>query len=455
MNLRSLQVRLTGLAFVGIVLFLVGAAGVLQVLFTDNVERTARLDMEAAVSWLAANIIAEDEAPRLAAQPADPRYDTPLGGRYWQIEDLDNGSVSRSRSLWDYTIASVPDNGVYLQTMSEGRQLILFSRRLEMETAAGVRTFVVTMGQDYEPIAAMIGSFMFELGKLFVLLGALILLAAWTLIRFGMRPIRTAQKAVEVVRRGEAARLSGPFPTELLPLVDEVNQLLAVRDETTEVARKRAGDLAHGLKTPLAALYGVAERLRQRGDDSEADLVQELSFEMSERVDYQLRLSTLRMRTDRHATRAQLDTAILRTMAVLKKTHQGEWLLWETDLESDCWVDIDRQDLMELIGTTLENAVKWASTRVVVRTARKADMVEIEILDDGPGVPNDRLAELGIRGLRLDEARPGTGLGLSIASEVVKVNGGSIHFSQSRLGGLGVTISLRPFDGTKAAIAKD
>ena len=444
MRFRSIRLRLIGLAFVWIVLFLAGSALILQYLFTVNVERTAQADMEAAVSWLAANIVADAAVPTLAAPLADPRYDTPLGGRYWQIEALDNPTVSRSRSLWDYVIDTTSaGEGLYRQTPPEGRPLILFSRHLEIESPTQVRKFVVTVGQDYEPLAATIEGFSFDLARLFILLGGLILLAAWALIRFGLSPIRTVQRAIENVRRGQQARLTGIFPTELQPLVEEVNQLLAVRDETTELARKRAGELAHGLKTPLAALYGVGERLRNRGDEAEADLVQQLSFEMSERIEYQLRLSALRSRTQFHAARAQLDTAILRTMAVLKKTRQGELLLWETQLPENCWVDIDRQDLMELVGTTLENAVQWASKHIVVRTVVNPDTVQIEIMDDGPGVPNNRLAELGIRGHRLDEARPGTGLGLSIASEVVKINRGTIGFSSAEIGGLCVTIGLR------------
>lgn len=444
MRFRSIRLRLIGLAFVWIVLFLAGSALVLQYLFTVNVERTALADMEAAVSWLAANIVVDDGSPTLAAPLADPRYDTPLGGRYWQIEALDTAAVSRSRSLWDFVIdTAASGEGLYRQTPAEGRPLILFSRHLEIETPTQVRSFVVTVGQDYEPIARTIEGFSFDLARLFILLGGLILLAAWALIRFGLSPIRAVQRAIENVRRGQHARLTGAFPAELQPLVEEVNQLLAMRDETTELARKRAGELAHGLKTPLAALYGVGERLRNRGDEAEADLVQQLSFEMSERIEYQLRLSALRARTESHATRAQLDTAILRTMAVLKKTRQGEVLLWQTQLPDDCWVDIDRQDLMELVGTTLENAVQWASKRIVVRTVLHPDTVQIDIMDDGPGVPNNRLAELGIRGHRLDEARPGTGLGLSIASEVVKINRGTIGFSSSEIGGLCVTIGLR------------
>jgi signal transduction histidine kinase len=127
---------------------------------------------------------------------------------------------------------------------------------------------------------------------------------------------------------------------------------------------------------------------------------------------------------------------------VLKKTERGEQLHWVAELMDDCWVDVDRQDLMELVGITLENAAKWATTRVNVRATRVGDVAQLEISDDGPGVPEHQLQELGIRGRRLDEARPGTGLGLAIAGEILEINQGQMHFRRAQAGGLCVTLCL-------------
>lgn len=207
-------------------------------------------------------------------------------------------------------------------------------------------------------------------------------------------------------------------------------------------ARSRAADLAHGLKTPLAAMHGIAESLREKGQDSEADLLQDLSFEMSERVDYQMRLAALRVRTTAHSTRSSLNTAVIRTLTVLKKTGRGETLHWTAELSDDCWVDVHRQDLMELVGISLENAAKWAASRVIIRTKRQDDRAILEICDDGPGIAEDQLKSIGTRGLRLDEALPGSGLGLAIAAEILEINKGSVSFSRAQVGGLIVTIVL-------------
>ncbi|MDB5473310.1 MAG: histidine kinase, partial [Devosia sp.] len=373
----------------------------------------------------------------------DPRYATPLSGRYWQVQALDNGEIARSRSLWD-SVLSVRDGDREFshQILPDGRHLSVLSRELDIEGAQGTRSFLVTVAEEHDATHALISSFTADAAKLLLLLGIVILAAAWVLLRFGLAPIKSVQHAIEDVRRGAHSRLQGNFSTELRPLVDEVNQLLTVRDATMERARSRASDLAHGLKTPLAALYGIADRLRDKGNEPDAAMIEEIAFEMSERVDYQLRLAVLRVRTVAHTARSSLNSAVLRTVTVLKKTGRGESLHWVAELMEDCWVDVDRQDLMELVGVTLENAAKWAGSRVVVRATRVGEFAQLEISDDGPGVPEHQLAELGIRGRRLDEARPGTGLGLAIAGEIVEINLGQMHFSRAQIGGLCVTIQM-------------
>jgi signal transduction histidine kinase len=216
-----------------------------------------------------------------------------------------------------------------------------------------------------------------------------------------------------------AADQDRPF-SELQPLVQEVNGLLEAREAMMERSRARAADLAHGLKTPLAAVHGIAERLRDKGNGAEADLLQDLSLEMSARVDYQMRLAALRVRTSAHSMQASLNAAVIRTLTVLKKTGRGEQLHWVANLSHDYWVDVHRQDLMELVGVTLEN----------------------EIIDDGPGIPPDQMQSLGQRGVRLDQSLPGTGLGLAIASEILEINHGDMQFAEAAGGGLAVTITL-------------
>ncbi|MHA6732137.1 sensor histidine kinase [Devosia sp. A369] len=443
MTLHSLRLRMMGLAVIWVAVSLIAAGIALQYLFSVNIERSSREDMEAALARLAAVIVPSTEVPSLNMPLPDPRYETPFGGRYWQIEALDSGQIARSRSLWDFVISAPgADNVVHHQEGPDGRHLILLTRLLEIEDAAGSRTFLVTVGQDHGPIHEATQQFATDATQVLLLLGGLIIIASWLQIKLGLSPLRRMQRAIETVRNGDAERLEGVFPSELGPLVQEVNGLLDAREVMMERARSRAADLAHGLKTPLAAVHGIAERLREKGKEAEANLLQDLSFEMSERVDYQMRLAALRVRTSAHSTRSSLNTAVIRTLTVLKKTGRGESLHWIAELSDDCWVDVHRQDLMELVGITLENAAKWASSRIIIRSMREADNAVLEICDDGPGIAEDQLKLLGTRGVRLDQTLPGTGLGLAIAADILEMNQGSVRFSRDQAGGLIVTITL-------------
>lgn len=443
MSLHSLRLRMMGLAVVWVVASLIAAGLALQYLFSINIERTSRQDMEAALSRLAAVIVTTTATPSLSVPLPDPRYTTPFGGRYWQIEALDNGAIARSRSLWDFVIeAPAVDNGVHHDIGPDNRHLILLTRRIEIAGQAGSRAYLVTVGEDHGPMHEATQQFSRDVTRVLLLLGGLIILAAWLQIKLGLAPIRRVKLAIEAVRRGEIGRLEGPFPSELNPLVQEVNGLLEARETMMDRARARAADLAHGLKTPLAAVHGIADRIREKGGQEDADLLQDLTFEMSERIDYQLRLAALRVRTSSHATRSSLNAAVIRTLTVLKKTGRGEGLHWTAELADDCWVDIHRQDLMELVGVTLENAAKWASSRVTVRASCHGAQAVVEVCDDGPGIPEEQLLSLGVRGRRLDQSLPGSGLGLAIAAEILDINRGSMSFSRAQIGGLIVTLRL-------------
>jgi signal transduction histidine kinase len=432
-----------GLAVLWVIASLFAAGLALQYLFNINIERSARENMEAALARLAAVIVPSSEAPALTTPLPDPRYATPFGGRYWQIEAVETGAIARSRSLWDFVIdTSDTDNAIGYQAGPDDTRLIVLTRRLEIEGADGPISFWVTVGQDYGPIHVASQQFSRDVVQVLLPLGILIILAAWLQVIFGLAPIGRVKRAIEAVRSGQTGQLQGHFPTELRPLVQEVNDLLAAREEMMERTRARAADLAHGLKTPLAAVHGIAEQLREKGRDAEATLLQDLSLEMSERIDYQMRLAALRVRTSAHLARSSLNSAVIRTLTVLKKTGRGETLHWIAELTDDCWVDVHRQDLMELVGVTLENAAKWALSRVIIRSMRYEDHAILEICDDGPGIQEDQLKSLGTRGVRLDQSSSGSGLGLAIASEILEINGGSIAFSRAQVGGLIVTITL-------------
>lgn len=429
-----------GIACIMVVGSLILSGIILQALFVANLEASVRRDLEAALTRLVAVIDPSTSTPSISAPLPDPRYETPLGGRYWQIEALDTDQVTRSRSLFDQQLEVEPgENGETSHwTNNDGLHLILLSRDVNIYG----RPYRVSIGEDHDPIHRASQAYAWDIGRLFALMGLAIIGASWAQLRLGLRPLNRLRNAVDDVRRGDVGRLEGVYPTEIEPLVGEVNALLSEREELAQRGRRRASDLAHGLKTPLAALHGIAMRLRDNGQEHEATALDELALEMSTRVDYQMRLASLRTRAGEHRESSSLNTAVLRTVAVLRKTREGENLHWMAQLGNDLDVDIHRQDLMELIGVTLENASKWAESTVIVSTAKLETMALLSIEDDGPGIPPKLISKLGNRGIRLDENVPGTGLGLAIAGEILDINGGAIAYSTGDRGGLRVEVRL-------------
>lgn len=447
--LRSLRIRLLLGAFTSVVVALLIAGFAIVASFSASIETERRNDLSASIDRLTAAI--DPGAPVLSvpAPLTDPRYDTPLSGFYWQITDLDNGGVIRSRSLWDQQLVPPPgtipddDKGVINQTKGpNGERLIMLSRRVVVEAGATPRHFMVSVaevrGTDDDPIAR----FNSDLVVALCILGGVLLIAAMVQVEVGLNPLRGLDRNIRAVREGRRERLPVSRTSELIPITQQINELLDSHEETIGFSRRRAADLAHGLKTPLAVLSATGARLRSSGNTVDADVLDLVTEQMNSRIDYQLRVARLRPRTSAMAVSASLSEAVLRSVAVLRKSERGERLNWIVNLETDFRVDVDAHDLLELAGILLENATRWASRQIVIRCEARQNMVELTIEDDGPGMSAEQIARLGQRPVRLDEALPVQGIGISIALEIVRLNRGSVTFGQATGGGLSVAILL-------------
>jgi signal transduction histidine kinase len=448
MRPRSLRLRLLGGAALWILLALVIAGLAIGWMFTANVERTMRQGLTASLNRLVAQIEPTLTQPVPDSPLPDPRYDTPLSGIYWQVEDAADGTAWRSRSLWDVVLptagATAPDGTERFVTLDgPGEQRLSAAvREVSFSTAAGDRRFRIALAENRAVLDESIRQFGSDLILALTVLGLALILAAWLQVQLGLRPLQRLRQGIGAVRRGEAQRLSSEHPAEVLPLVGEVNELLDQQQKSMEFARARAADLAHGLKTPLSVLRNLAIAMKSNGSAATGSEVDEIVGEMDDRVEYQLRLSRLRMRTRTHQLNASLNEAVERTIAVLSRTQEGEELDWDVDLAPALRVDIDRHDLMELVGVILENAAKWGKTRVRVEGRRAAGSVELRIADDGPGLTDAQMQKLGERGQRHDESRKGSGLGLAIALDVVALNSGSVAFAHAPEGGLEARVTL-------------
>jgi signal transduction histidine kinase len=252
----------------------------------------------------------------------------------------------------------------------------------------------------------------------------------------GLSPLKQLRAQLAGIGRGAAQRISGRFPDEVAPLVTEFNQVLDQRDASLERARRRAGDLAHGLKTPLSVLSAIARQLRKDGNEKEARDIEEQSDAMLRHAEQAL--VRARLSTGRGHGAVSLAPAVTRVVAAVSRLPGAEDLSFDIAIPHSAQAAIDKDDFTELLGNLLDNARKWA--RTTVRVGYDAPLLTIE--DDGPGVPDGELARIGERGRRLDESKQGSGLGLSIVADIADIYGLSIAYGRSALGGLKVDIRL-------------
>jgi signal transduction histidine kinase len=262
-------------------------------------------------------------------------------------------------------------------------------------------------------------------------------------VRRGISAVDALRAALIALRQGRRRRIEGTFPAEVQPLVDDLNALLEQRERTLERALARAGDLAHGLKTPLAVLGQEAARAAAAGQGEMAAVVGEEVERMRRQVDYHLaraRAAAAGAAPGAHCLVREAAEALVRA---LSRLHAERGLSLEIAVPADLAFRGQREDLDELLGNVLDNACKWAASRVrLTAEASSGDRLVLTAEDDGSGLDESMRDAVLRRGVRADEAAPGTGLGLAIVRDLVELYGGTIALDRSPLGGLRVTLSL-------------
>jgi signal transduction histidine kinase len=425
-----------GVAAIAVALAVAGVG--LELLFERHVTRTLAHDLEVHANQLLAGIdVSSDGRLVLVRQPADPRFADPLSGLYWQLADA-GGAVLRSRSLWDATLALpeddlAPGEAHLHETIGPAKARLLVLERVIVLTSSGTPGRVrVAVAVDLARVAAAGRGFGRDLAMALALLGLILTAATAVQVVLGLRPLAALRRGVAEIRSGAAHRLARPAPVEVQPLVAELNALLAAQDEEIERSRARAADLAHGLKTPLAALMADVGRLRERGESVVAEEIAAVGSAMSRHVDRELARARVRGARGRSVSAVtEIDPLVHSIIATLARTPNGERIEFERRIPPHASVPLERNDVAEVLGNLLENAARHARSRVRVTAPGGSIVVE----DDGRGIsPEDRASVLK-RGARLDE-RGGAGLGLAIVIDVLDAYGWGLDLGTSDLGGL-------------------
>jgi signal transduction histidine kinase len=449
---RSLRLRLIA-GGVGAIILALGISGAgLVFLFERHVTRTVGEELKVSLKQLIGGIDL-DAAGKLivATPPSDPRFGEPLSGLYWQVSD-DRNEVVRSRSLWDVVLQLAPDvpaaGNEHLHVIAGPgtTRVLAVERVVQLNGPIPVR---VVVAADVSGIENATRAFSWDSAAALAILGLALAIATVVQVLLGLRPLMSLRYGIAEIRAGRARHLPPEAPSEIQPLADELNELMDIQQQEIERSRGRAADLAHGLKTPLAALLSDAQRIRSRGEESIARDIETVADAMRRHVDRELARARLRSAARlKIAVSTEVQPLVRALIETIRRTPDGARFDFDIDVSEKLSVPFDRSDLAEVLGNLLENAVRYGRTRVRI-TAQDST---IRIEDDGPGIAPDEQARVTERGTRLDERGGGAGLGLAIVQEVLEAYGWSINLGRSQdLGGLSAEVSPKAAILTSAA----
>ncbi|MBK7766130.1 MAG: sensor histidine kinase [Sulfuritalea sp.] len=411
----------------------------MDAMMEDYVAAGLRQEAEELSAALVVNASAESI---LGISHFDPVFLQPASGHYFQISSDGVGTI-RSPSLGNFNIevgATAPGRTETSRRAGPNRQQLLVS-------AHGVersgRQFTIAVAADMLPVRERIDAFLLRYTLLTLTMFAVLLALQVWIVRRALAPLRRAQADVVRLEHGEITQLGESVPSEVLPLIRNINHLLAVLGERLRRSRESLGNLSHALKTPLTLLTQMSDHESIRADPALRTQIQEQLRVLGGSIDRELRRARV---AGQSSSSPEVDLLAETDLLVMtmRKLHRDRDLDIATTISPAARFRGDREDLIELAGNLLDNACKWARHQVGVSIGKDAmDGFLLTIEDDGPGCPDADLERIVARGVRLDEATAGHGLGLAIVRDIVSSYGGELLFGRSsRLGGMLVSVSI-------------
>lgn len=389
----------------------------------------------------------------LRAPLSDPRYDVENSGFYWEIQQSDQ-VLARSTSLKAAPLQTPDDHrsdiGVHTHVIAGPTGTLLVAEKLDWrEPQKAPIQFLI--GTDQRHLDAIVGSFNHTLSWALTIFGLSMVLAAALLIVYAMRPLAQVYAALHLVQTGKAKTLTGAHPAEVQPLIDSLNALLHSTHELIQRARTQAGNLAHGLKTPLAILTDEAYRLQEHGQSASSATILDQCSRMEAHIDYQTTRARVVANRLSPGAAADVQMTAKEVITAMSRLYLTRKVGFELSVEGSLMVACDTQDLQELLGNLADNAGKHARSLVAIGAKRRdSGVIEITVADDGPGLPPEAHEVVFEVGQRWDTQEAGSGLGLAITRDLVTLYGGTITLGPSPLGGLLVTVALPQAPGPGA-----
>ncbi|HEY8516230.1 MAG TPA: ATP-binding protein [Candidatus Binatia bacterium] len=438
MKRRSLRTRLLAVSTLWLVLALAGGGVALSLAFRASAQSAFQSQLDSLLLAVVAALEAPPEAPlQMRREVPDARFEQVYSGWYWQVTD--GAQELRSRSLWDERLPSgvggvESTDGTVAGPRGEPLKIV----RRELRFPGREQPIVVTLAGPEQALRSQTARFDRLLALSLGVLGVGLVATVALQIAYGLRPLRRLAHDVAEVRAGRRARLGTDYPSEVEPLARAIDELLDHDARLLERARASAADLAHALKTPLAVVAVEAERT---GPDAARTIAAQVAA-MSRLIDHHLTRAAAAGAHGVPGARCDVRPVIERLRDTLLRLHAERELALEVGVAGELSFAGEREDLEEMLGNLLENACKWARTRVVAQARAVDGRLRLEVEDDGPGIDAAQTDAALQRGTRLDDAKPGSGLGLAIAADLAALYGGSLALEASALGGLCARLEL-------------
>jgi signal transduction histidine kinase len=436
----SLSRRVIGIAAIWITVLLIGGGLALDRVLSNSVSKNFDDQLEYVLTAMIASAeIGPDGEVRMNRPLGDQRFLEPNSGLYWQISGKD-AIPFPSRSLWDRELKPGPEHrdlAVHFRGSTEfpDEQLRIAERTIMLPDSDIRWSFIVA--ENRESLDAQIRELRQILVTSFLLLAiGLIILAALQTF-YGLWPLRAVRESISEMRSGRQNRITTALPDEVMPMVNELNDLLDHNEKQAEEARRHAGNLAHALKTPLTVIMNSATA---KASDLDETVIREATT-MRRQVDHHLARARAVGRRGHAHSRANVWDSLESVERAVSRLYAHVRL--DMDGDKAIAARVERQDLDEMLGNLIENAAKYGGGSVFVTVQAADTFVEILVEDDGTGIPEKERTRIFDRGARLDTGKPGTGLGLAIVRDVAEIYDGTVALEESEdLGGLLVRLAL-------------
>mgnify|MGYP001555116898 CR=1 FL=1 len=441
MTRRSLTFRIIALSSIWIGLALIATAALLWHYYHDHIRKhyDAHVFMHLEEMIVASHLSPEGDL-ELTSYPSDPRFDISGSGWYWEIRH--HGDIlasSHSLSGESLDLAGLPiTEGVRVHEI-EG----------PWKETLRVQTMQIASGQPGEKLlliasAPLVGieDDVIDIAEhmliSFIVLGAGLILAVVLQIRLALKPLTKFSKGISEIREGKSDRLDEVFPAEVQLLANELNNLLEHNSVLLKRARNQLGDLAHSIKNPLTIINNEAYNLKE----TQKSLILDKTRDITKSVDHYLSRARASGSESVLGARANIKSVANDLAFALDRIYQDRNLDIDTSGLGNCSFRGEAQDLEEMLGNLMDNACKWAKSRVRVSCSSELNRCILTVEDDGRGIPDEQMKRVTERGLRLDDSIQGHGLGLGIVIDLLDLYDGELSFSHTELAGLSAELNI-------------